>query len=378
MAPRFTSGATRFGLVLLGLALLAGGRGCSQMSAIEGWVAEGRGANSAFMATDLLPAKPDRAVANAIIEMWTPDGEQLLCREPVRPDGGFSVGHSSTTSYRQVLLRAYAPGHEPLETDASPNLGVLYAVIELVPLNRVARPDARELAKVEARLLAETKDLERCGPRNCRQRRALDSLALFYYGQGRHAEAGPLLERSLASMEREGLSRNAGAVWFLRLMAENGARQGKFDEAQVHYDRAIASADADRYWEGLSVADTAASVWVEHGQYARAEAVIRRAIVLCEEKGDRYRLRFFQQRLAWLYADQEKADEAVECYRPVIAALEEEAAKGRCTCGHVCSNLADALDDYAALLRKVGRPADADQQAARAAEVRARRAKAPT
>ena len=139
----------RLGLVAAmaaGLAMGAAG-GCCPMfpadfqASLSGYVGKSDGAASSLTLVAPGPMKdvpcPDIVIAGATVEMWTPEGKELLCRQPsTGPEGLFSVStmKKRTPGYR-YLIRASAPGYATFEEVVvlDPDGGARHAIIRLAP-----------------------------------------------------------------------------------------------------------------------------------------------------------------------------------------------------------------------------------------------------
>ena len=115
---------------------------------------------------------------------------------------------------------------------------------------------------------------------------SLNTLALVYLGQGRYAEAEPLLERALAIREQGlGLDHPDPATILNNLaMAYQG--QGRYAEAEPLLKRALAiqeQALGPDDPEVGTILNNLAIVYASEGRYAEAEQLYQRALAIRDE-----------------------------------------------------------------------------------------------
>jgi len=133
---------------LLGrLALVAGccavcmALGCDGMVGVEGWVVEAPpGEKSDVTMKEKRMDQPQEGVIqNAWVELWTGNGKRLLERqEPgLAKDGFFGVGKVGPYERgMRYLIKAGAPGYQPLSKEVKLRVGGDSALIQLAPIKQ--------------------------------------------------------------------------------------------------------------------------------------------------------------------------------------------------------------------------------------------------
>jgi tetratricopeptide (TPR) repeat protein len=154
----------------------------------------------------------------------------------------------------------------------------------------------------------------------------------------------------------------------LSLLAQVYVAQKKFVEAEPAYLRALTIYQAVRGEEHMDVAAVLNNLGVlhkKHGQYTVAEPYFTRALAIKEKLlgPDHPDVSLSLRNLALLYAAQERYDMAEPLFRRGVAILEKNADS---------PELAGSLEQYAAILRKMGRHAEADAAVSRARAIRTR------
>jgi len=243
--------------------------------------------------------------------------------------------------------------------------------------------------------LAETEKAElwpNRGPLMCASRQ----LAQFYTSRQRYSEAEPLFKRALEILEKAEPGRNSSLPYHLNEFAKFYQDQGKYDAAGELYQRAVALAErycGPEHASTIQSLNDLAALHRARGQYVEAEAIYRRALLAVEKTAALKTAYYLKpwKRLMWkrrvlnsiirnvrsplvtalshlaeCYEDQEKYAEAEPLRRRSIEITEEVWAK------ITPWFLADALENYARLLRKLGREAEAEELATRAKPVRAK------
>jgi len=183
--------------------------------------------------------------------------------------------------------------------------------------------------------------------------------------RGEYAAAERNFSGAIAKGERFGRNdlRVAQAV---SQLAQVYVAQGKFVDAEPLYLRALHIYEESRGNEHLDVAATVNNLGVlhkMHGQYAAAEPYLVRALAIKEKLlgTEDPEVALSLHNLASLYVAQERYEQAEPLFRRAIA-IRERGAHG--------PELAKSLEQYAGVLRRVGRAVEAEAIEARAKEVR--------
>ena len=107
--------------------------GCDACVGVEGWVAEGDGAESKFVACTSMPPKPSRPLENVDVQLWTRNGRTRLDGVVLGPYLALVyVGpHERGMKY---LLKAQKEGYLPLAQEVTLHRkATTYGTILLVP-----------------------------------------------------------------------------------------------------------------------------------------------------------------------------------------------------------------------------------------------------
>jgi tetratricopeptide (TPR) repeat protein len=209
-----------------------------------------------------------------------------------------------------------------------------------------------------------------------------------YRTQGKYAEAEAFYKRALAIWEKDKAADNIFIPISLGDLADIYKAQGKYDEAEAFYKRALA------LWEKISGADDQdivpflnklAGLYYSQGKYAEAEPLYKRALAIREK--------FFaaahpetasaRDNLAELYSAQGKYAEAEPLYKRNLEIAEMMLYPGHGPFTNFAMAIAETLysrgpnvahffENYAKLLRKMNREAEAVKLEARAKEIRAK------
>jgi tetratricopeptide (TPR) repeat protein len=152
----------------------------------------------------------------------------------------------------------------------------------------------------------------------------------------------------------------------LTLLAQAYVAQQKFVEAEPAYLRALTIFQSVRGEEHPDVAAVLNNLGVlhkKHGQYTVAEPYFTRALAIKEKLlgADHPDVGLSLRNLALLYAAQERYDVAEPLFRRGVT-IQEKSPEGL--------ELAGSLEQHAAILRKMGRHAEADAAASRAQSIR--------
>jgi tetratricopeptide (TPR) repeat protein len=322
--------------------------GCDALIAVNLWVVESPGHESAFAPAPNAIERPEGPVDLAYAEMWSPDGQYMLNRAwPGRERLWelFDVGWN----YKRVLIRVYAPGHLPLQAEADTGTShePTWGVASLARLDQTKRLEGKAFAEAEAALLAEVKPFRNTGPRNLRELRRNDRLALFYYGQGRAAEANAALEQSLAYVAKARWMGGQERVWYLCLLAENSARNGRLEAARDYFGRAVCGG---RHGMPDKILEIGVAVLGAHGQPDATENILAAYVRAADGLNPAFEGVWARRRLGQFYMQQGRLNEAEKVLREARAAASGE----RDYC------LALVLGDLADVLRQMGRNAEAE------------------
>jgi tetratricopeptide (TPR) repeat protein len=219
-------------------------------------------------------------------------------------------------------------------------------------------------------------------------------VAQFYVSQRRYTEAEPQFRRTLEILESEESQTDSYLPRHLADFAKFYRDQGKNEAAEEFYLRAVAASEKNRGPENaLSVRamDELAGFYRATGRSAKAETIYRRTLAITEKtaaaqtslytkwwKRLTWNRRTFQiliagpqlsvsaalDRLAEVYEDQQKFAEA-EPLRKHSLEIKEKVRGGT-----LHTVVADALENYAALLRQIGRATEAEDLEARTRSIR--------
>jgi tetratricopeptide (TPR) repeat protein len=267
-------------------------------------------------------------------------------------------------------------------------------------------------AESEEALVAALHQAEAFGPDDPRLAESLDDLGDLYFAQGKYALAEPLLVRALAITEKiyghgslqaasgllyladlenlRGSSAEAKRLYQkgLSILESHGRTidlasrlnevallyqsQGRDDDAEQAYLRALALTERSFGKEHPLVAsrlDDLALLYQSQGRYALAEPLYLRALEILEKNQSRA-LDGPLGDLALFYEAQERYGEAEPFYRKALAWTEQ-------TFGPRSRRLVPILENYASLLRRLHREAQAEPLERRARIISGRRAGKP-
>lgn len=198
---------------------------------------------------------------------------------------------------------------------------------------------------------------------------ALQNLATVCAAQERTAEALQLLQRAAALCDKATSVNDGLAIVVLENLARLHAGERRYREQRNVLDRLIAllirsrgpgHRDIEHHLHYLAAA------CVELGDYAAAEAACQQALGILE-RSEPTDLRAGAATLANLgrvLRLQGRLDDAAEQYKLAVLTIDTDATPDR-------KMTASVLGDYTALLHDLGRTAEADAMAARAAAMRA-------
>jgi tetratricopeptide (TPR) repeat protein len=196
---------------------------------------------------------------------------------------------------------------------------------------------------------------------------ALDNLATADHLLGKLAEAEASYKEALAIREKVADARPADIAPTLHNLAALYIDQKKYPDAEALLKRALTIREASLGAEHPDVASTLEAIgWMYRlqGKAAEAEATLKKAMALFElDLGkDHPHVARCCSKLGRLNLDQGDHVEAEECCKRAVDVYERS--------GVDPAELATALEDYAVLLRKVGRNADAEKAETRARSLR--------
>ena len=251
-------------------------------------------------------------------------------REKVTQPGMIAQGAALMQLGHEILERVLGPEHP----DLVESLVFMAEVYSLQEKYTEAEALFKRALDIQKRVLAIEE--EASGPEDQKEWKVLSSLedlAGLYVGQQKYAEAEPLYKRALAMAEKRFGPEHFLAAMSMTRLATLYAAQGKHTEAEALYLRALAI----------------------------DEIAIRTNSVGPNLAGDLVGL-------AELYRDQGKYAEAEPLYERLLAVT----IKSHAGVGPV---VASVLEEYAALLRQMGRSDEAKQMEVRAGEIRARQSR---
>ncbi len=207
------------------------------------------------------------------------------------------------------------------------------------------------------------------GPDHIRLAQGLSNLGLVLYQQGDYAAAAPLFERALRIMEKRLGPDHPSVATTLNNLANLKKAQKDDMGAEVFLrraldirERALGPDHPDVAW---SVADLGV-LYRDRGDYAAAEPLLRRALATFERLDQDDGVAWTLNDLGILHTRRQEYATAENDFKRALATFEV-------ALGDAHPDLAACLGSYAALLRKMGRPADAEAMERRAADIRAKR-----
>ena len=233
-------------------------------------------------------------------------------------------------------------------------------------------------AEAEKQLLTALKEAEEFGEQDRRVAQSLGGLGVVYRAQGRYAEAEPLLWKALAIAKKTFPPEHPEVAGSLDNLAALYNAQGKYAEAEPLLRRVLAidEKEAEKFGEDLRLAmslNALGIVYHAQGKDAEAEPLLRRALAVAEKERVPENPQVVEvvagslDNLAALYSAQGKYGESEALYRRTLVILEK-------ALGLEYPNVATALENYAELLRKTNRDAEAVKLEARAKAIRAKHA----
>jgi|CXWL01.1.fsa_nt_gi serine/threonine protein kinase len=224
------------------------------------------------------------------------------------------------------------------------NLGTLY-----LDLGRFveAEPIVRRTVALREELL---------GPDNPSVAQSLSNLALLLLNTKRGSEARPLLERAVAIREKVLGPEHPNLAWSLRLLAETYRLDKSYDQTQAILDRCLAlqeKALGPRHPFLALTLESLGNLARERGDLASAQGYLERCVAVAEPAlgHEHLDLAYYLRSLANVYRDQRRFAAAEPLYRRALAIFAKQQAGA--------ADRKEARDDYAAMLRAAGRPAEA-------------------
>ena len=190
---------------------------------------------------------------------------------------------------------------------------------------------------------------------------ALNALVNFYHAQGRDRDAEPLCRRALEIAERTLDPLDSTLAITLNSLAEIYRSTGRYVSAEPLYRRALAILEArlgpDHPWVAR-VLNNVASLRVGTGHYEEASALFQRALTISEKGGDRGQVTAILNNLAVCAMDRGKYHDAE---RYLIRAVQLD------------TTMLSAVENYATVLREVGRAGQARKLNDRIAKMKQQR-----
>jgi Tfp pilus assembly protein PilF len=181
---------------------------------------------------------------------------------------------------------------------------------------------------------------------------SLNNLAMVYEGQGRHAEAEPLFKRALLIREKRLGPDHPDSGASLNNLAMVYERQGRHVQAELLCQRALAIREKalgpDHPDVGKSL-NNLASIYAEQGSYAEAERLYQRALAIREEAlgPDHPDVGGTLNNIATTYAAQRRYAEAEPLFQRALAIREE-------ALGPDHPDVGDTLNNFGHDLRRAG------------------------
>src|SRR5579884_16472 len=196
-----------------------------------------------------------------------------------------------------------------------------------------------------------------------------NNLAALYEEQGQYDRAESLYKETLATYQKAPKPDYPNIASTLNNLARVYQKQDKYDEAMAYYQQAQSIYEQDQesdrfYW--TTILNNRALLYQELGQYDKAEASYQEAIALSKRLlPDDPKLVDILDNLTALYEEQGHYNKAEANYKEALRILDssEQIRKANYLL------LAKTLENYAKLLRKSGRAAEAEKQEARRKQI---------
>jgi len=209
------------------------------------------------------------------------------------------------------------------------------------------------------------------GPEHPRVAVALNNLGRVLFGRGDYGAAAPLYVRALAIQEKTLGPDHPNLATALNNLANLRSAERNYAEAQALFRRALAIRERalgpDHPDVGWSLGDLGVLLR-DRGEYGRAETQFQRALGIFERAGQGQGVAWTLKDLALTARGRGDLPGAERYFRRAVTAF--EAAMGA---DH--PDLAQCLEEYAGVIRQLGRAAEAEPVERRAREIRAALAK---
>jgi len=275
--------------------------------------------------------------------------------DAVRMKGDLPLADSAYS--RALRIRAASFGTESIEYASS------LAALATLRWSQGKFPKAESLYRailpLDQRLRPETDPLYAKNIRN---------LATVLFSQGRYGEADSLYKRALAMQERTLGSDHYEYASTLNNLGGNALMAGHFEEALRYFDEArpVLERTLDPlHQSAIGLVNNRGEALWKLKRYREAEPLLREALAKKEKKlgPDHVRTSSTLNALAGLLRDEGRYREAEALYKRALQIREKAAPQ----------DVPETLRDYAELLRRAGRSAEAAQVEARVAAIKAAR-----
>jgi non-specific serine/threonine protein kinase/serine/threonine-protein kinase len=206
------------------------------------------------------------------------------------------------------------------------------------------------------------------GPEHIRLAQGLGNLGRALYSQEDYARAEPLFERALGIFEKRLGPKHPSVASTLNNLANLKKAQNDDVGAEVYFRRALEIREHTLGPDHPDVAWTVADLGVlyrDRGDYEAAEPLFRRALASFERLKQDDGVAWTLNDLGILFTRRQEYATAENYFKRALATFEV-------ALGASHPDLADCLQSYAALLRKMGRDTEAGELDARANAIRAK------
>jgi eukaryotic-like serine/threonine-protein kinase len=204
------------------------------------------------------------------------------------------------------------------------------------------------------------------GPDHPRVAAVLSNLAQSLSDQGDYAAAIQLCERALTIKEKALGPEHPDVAATLQILAYSFKEQRKYDAAFPLLNRALAIREKTLAPDDPDLAWSLGDMGVllrDRGDYVQAESYLLRALAIFERHKQGYGVAWTENDLGILNRRRRSFASAEDHFRRAVVAFEQSV-------GDSHPDLAKCLYEYSGLLGQVGRFADAEQLARRAAGIR--------
>ena len=287
---------------------------------------------------------------------------------PEHPDVARSLNELGVLRWRQgryaaaesLLTRAIAiwekdqGGNHPYVARALNNLGL---VMREEGKNHASIPLFRRALGIYEKVV---------GPDHPYVAAVLNNLGQALDDQGDHTTAIQLCERALAIKEKTLGPEHPDLASTLQILANSWKAQRKYDVALQLLSRALAIREKALAPDDPDVAWSLGDLGVllrDRGDYDRAEPQFRRALGIFERGKQAYGVAWTENDLGILYRGRRDFPAAEDHFRRAVTAFEQSVGKSH-------PDLVKCLDNYASLLREMGRAVEAEQLLRRADGIR--------